>query len=36
MCRVVPAAAVARLAGQGRLQEQVHAVHRQVLVVVAD
>jgi hypothetical protein len=31
-------AVVARLAGQGggRLQEQVHAVHRQVVVVVVE
>jgi hypothetical protein len=27
-------AVVARLAGLGRLQEQVHAVHRQVVVAV--
>ncbi len=27
-------AVVARLAGLGRLQEQAHAVHRQVVVVV--
>jgi hypothetical protein len=29
---MVPVAVVARLAGVGRLQEQVHAVHRQVVV----
>jgi hypothetical protein len=33
VCRVVPVAVVARLAGLGRLQEQVHAVHRQVVAV---
>ena len=31
---VVVVAVVVRLAGLGRLQEQVHAVHRQVMVVV--
>ncbi len=34
VCRVVPVAMVARLVGLGRQQEQVPAVHGQVVVVV--
>jgi hypothetical protein len=34
MCRVVRVVVLARLAGLGRLQEQVPAVHRQVVVAV--
>ena len=32
--RMVPVAEVVHLAGLGRVQEQVHAVHRQVVVAV--
>jgi hypothetical protein len=33
VCQVVPVAVVVRLAGLGRLQEQVPAMHRQVVAV---